>query len=561
MKKINVLFCVLLISIFIFFPCSSFLYAYPEGQCTAYSKEMRSDLPNTLGNAKDWAVNAETAGFPVDNNPKAGDIAVFQPGDHGADSVHGHVAYVESVNDNGTFNISEKNVPIGNTEVNHRTLPVLEQDRFIRKKGEEIQQLQMDFEPSQEETQSGNLLTNWFKNLGDSIKGVYDNVKDFITDGYEVVKEFFTEDINFFADASNESVDKFSPGEVQRVQTEEIISDTIPEPTPPKLVSPYDWYQSLGESPNLIWEGDENSIYYFVQVNSSNTGNIESGWITSSSWKPPLPNENYIYSWKVKSKNSVGIESSWSKVLNFSITSNQLAFEGEISFDPSSPSSEDKIKIFATTTGWGGVGVTLKVSVNTANDGSSNGSWIILKELGVPKFNNEDAPVWDTRGWTNGTYLIRVEAKGPNDPYWQNATVIEKKYKLINKEVEETITDEIVESKLADLVVTDLKFYRPQTTEEVTPQAGEMVTVFAVLKNLGGEPTPVFNIKWYLDGAEVGYGSHASLSSGSTSSGNVRYDWHVTEGSHTLKFVADCDGGVNESNEGNNNRQESVSVP
>jgi murein DD-endopeptidase MepM/ murein hydrolase activator NlpD len=100
------------------------------------------------------------------------------------------------------------------------------------------------------------------------------------------------------------------------------------------------------------------------------------------------------------------------------------------------------IKIFASTTGWGGVGVTLRVSVNTAPDGSSNGEWRILKELGVPKFNEVDAPEWHTNGWSNGTYRIRVEAKGPGDPHWQNPAVIESTYTLVGKSV---ISEEVIE--------------------------------------------------------------------------------------------------------------------
>ncbi|MHB8278483.1 MAG: hypothetical protein ACYDIA_12625 [Candidatus Humimicrobiaceae bacterium] len=227
-----------------------------------------------------------------------------------------------------------------------------------------------------------------------------------------------------------------------QVTTETTAS--LPAPSKPNLTSPYNWYQSIGEPPVLKWQGDSNSASYYVLVNSSNTGNIESGWINSTSWKPNLPNENYVYSWKVKAKNSQGVEGPWSDESHFSTASTNLKFEGDISFNPPSPSSADHIKIFASTTGWGGVGVTLRVSINTSPDGSSNGEWKILKELGVPKFNENDAPIWDTTGWPNGTYKIRVEAKGPNDPNWQNSSVIETTYKLINKttNTETTITGE-----------------------------------------------------------------------------------------------------------------------
>ena len=220
--------------------------------------------------------------------------------------------------------------------------------------------------------------------------------------------------------------------------TSQTVTETtapIPSPSKPSLTSPYNWYQSLGESPMLRWQGDSNSASYYVLVNSSNTGNVVSGWTYSNSWKPNLPNQNYVYTWKVKARNSQGVEGPWSDESHFSIASTTLKFEGDISFSPQSPSSADQIKIFASTTGWGGVGVTLRVTVNTAPDGSANGEWKIIKELGVPKFNENDAPVWNTNGWQNGTYRVRAEAKGPNDPNWQNPAIIETTYTLVNKPI------------------------------------------------------------------------------------------------------------------------------
>ena len=309
-----------------------------------------------------------------------------------------------------------------------------------------------------------------------------------------------------------------------------------------------------------MWNGDSNSSSYYVIVNSSNTGNVESGWISSTSWKPNLPNQNYIYTWKVKARNSQGVEGPWSDESHFSTASTTLKFEGDISFNPSSPSSADKIKIFASTTGWGGVGITLRVSVNTAPDGSTNGEWKILKELGVPKFNENDAPEWNTQGWSNGTYKVRVEAKGPNDPNWQSPAIVETTYTLINKIITTSETTTYTENNEADLTVSNIKFYESYKTNEITPQAGNTVTAFAVLKNNGGQETGIFNVKWFLDGQEVGYGSHASLKPGEVSDGNIRYNWVVTTGNHTLSFVADCDNNVGETNEGNNNFQITVNV-
>lgn len=55
------------------------------------------------GNANQWDDNARAAGIPVDTSPRAGDVAISNSG------TFGHAMYVESVNGNGTINISQYN--------------------------------------------------------------------------------------------------------------------------------------------------------------------------------------------------------------------------------------------------------------------------------------------------------------------------------------------------------------------------------------------------------------------------------------------------------------------
>ena len=55
------------------------------------------------GNAKQWDDNARAAGIPTDSSPRAGDVAISNAG------FYGHSMYVESVNANGTINISQYN--------------------------------------------------------------------------------------------------------------------------------------------------------------------------------------------------------------------------------------------------------------------------------------------------------------------------------------------------------------------------------------------------------------------------------------------------------------------
>ncbi|GAC1369691.1 MAG: hypothetical protein NVSMB39_1750 [Candidatus Saccharimonadales bacterium] len=59
----------------------------------AYKVSLRRVMPNWggHGNAFQWPANARAAGIPVDNRPKAGDVAILTTG-------FGHAMYVEAVN-------------------------------------------------------------------------------------------------------------------------------------------------------------------------------------------------------------------------------------------------------------------------------------------------------------------------------------------------------------------------------------------------------------------------------------------------------------------------------
>ncbi len=59
-----------------------------------------------VGNANQWDDNARAAGIPVDNNPGNGNDGTVAVSNSG---FYGHVMWVESVNPNGTINISQYN--------------------------------------------------------------------------------------------------------------------------------------------------------------------------------------------------------------------------------------------------------------------------------------------------------------------------------------------------------------------------------------------------------------------------------------------------------------------
>lgn len=93
---------------------------YYYGYCTWYAKQRRPDLPNMLGNGGQWVANAAARGYATGTTPRAGAIA----------EMPGHVAYVESVNGDGTIVISEMNGPAGWGAIDTRTMPA-SQYRYI----------------------------------------------------------------------------------------------------------------------------------------------------------------------------------------------------------------------------------------------------------------------------------------------------------------------------------------------------------------------------------------------------------------------------------------------
>ena len=142
-----------------------------------------------------------------------------------------------------------------------------------------------------------------------------------------------------------------------------------------------------------------------------------------------------------------------------------------------------------------------------------------------------------------GTYRFRYQADVDGHVQESNES---------NNSFERSVT--VAAPNLADLVVDDLSF-------SSAPSVGVQTVVTARLRNAGTLDAPQFNVKWFLDGAEVGYGLHLPLPAGATSSDNVRFFWTPSSpGPHSLRYTADVDGFVDESNEANNSWEESVNV-
>lgn len=75
---------------------------FPFGQCTYYVATRRQ--VSWIGNGGEWFRNAQAAGRPVGSKPLPGSIMVSFEG-----NPLGHVSYVDSVNPDGSFVISEMN--------------------------------------------------------------------------------------------------------------------------------------------------------------------------------------------------------------------------------------------------------------------------------------------------------------------------------------------------------------------------------------------------------------------------------------------------------------------
>lgn len=101
---------------------------YDYGYCTWWAATRRAQIgrpvPANLGNASTWKVLAQRAGFAVGNVPQAGAVIWTPPRDY-----YGHVGFVESVNPDGSANISEMNV-VGWGKVDYKTLSASEASAF-----------------------------------------------------------------------------------------------------------------------------------------------------------------------------------------------------------------------------------------------------------------------------------------------------------------------------------------------------------------------------------------------------------------------------------------------
>ncbi|TRW69836.1 CHAP domain-containing protein [Lactococcus lactis] len=100
---------------------------YALNNCTwyVYNREYQlgNHIPANLGNGGQWGISAKVAGYATSSTPKVGNMASFTPGLLGCSSIYGHVAFVEYVNPDGSFLVSEMNVvDPGSGKISYRVI-------------------------------------------------------------------------------------------------------------------------------------------------------------------------------------------------------------------------------------------------------------------------------------------------------------------------------------------------------------------------------------------------------------------------------------------------------
>jgi subtilase family serine protease len=119
-----------------------------------------------------------------------------------------------------------------------------------------------------------------------------------------------------------------------------------------------------------------------------------------------------------------------------------------------------------------------------------------------------------------------------------------------NNERTETVN---VECPDPDLIIQDI------TWSPSSPEQGDAIAFTVTIKNQGAGSAGSSTAKYYIDGSYVTYDSVPALSSGSTST--QTFTWAADRcGNVQVKAVADANNAVSESNEGNNERTETVNV-
>lgn len=188
-------------------------------------------------------------------------------------------------------------------------------------------------------------------------------------------------------------------------------------PNPPSLSNPGDWavYEgtsgiNLSAHENGDPDGDTVTHYYFEIFESHDIPN--SGWISSNTWSP-TGLSYYGYQWHVKVRDNGGAESGWSETRHFTVNDPEpqiYSFYSQVCRPAWNQGDPDKICFCAETNAG-----TLQLQLNSANDGTGNGEWKVINELGSSNYScsldTDSPPTIDPKELTTGTHLVRLYAR------------------------------------------------------------------------------------------------------------------------------------------------------
>ena len=194
-------------------------------------------------------------------------------------------------------------------------------------------------------------------------------------------------------------------------------------PSPPSLTDPGDWAVFLGSGGielkaqhNGDPDGDAVTQYYFEIFESHDIPN--SGWITSSTWSPPGLGY-WGYQWHVKVKDSRGGVSPWSETRHFNINNpDPVIYDFHWEWCRDAWGGPEKVCFCAQTSGGG-----LELKLNSASDGSDQGTWKVIGHGDTNLSCSTDAdrpPNWGQLENPPGSYRVRLYER-PNVGGWDAA--------------------------------------------------------------------------------------------------------------------------------------------
>ena len=122
--------------------------------------------------------------------------------------------------------------------------------------------------------------------------------------------------------------------------------------------------------------------------------------------------------------------------------------------------------------------------------------------------------------------------------------------------VEPSSPEPRVNEPLADLTPTSIRYDESQLVR------GSQVFFDSGIRNTGDAGTDEFNIKWLVNGQEVGaHGSHSPIPAGTTvRDRSSQFRWAFDPGTYRITFAVDADDVIDESDEGNNSTSVTVTI-